>query len=133
MTRLGTHRHAARLRALAAACSALWATGLCGCAEQVRPQRPPNLIVVMTDDQGYHEWGAHDSQIHTPNLVRLAREGFSLDNFHVMSSCSPTRAAFLTGRHGQRTSVTSITVPVIASSSGHGSRGTQAGVPAGSG
>lgn len=70
--------------------------------------RPPNLIVVLTDDQGYRDWQAENPAIHTPELARLAAEGMVLEQFHVMPACSPTRAALLTGRHGRRTGVTGL-------------------------
>jgi arylsulfatase A-like enzyme len=71
-------------------------------------RRPPNLIIVMTDDQGHGDWQAHDPRIHTPNMLSLADEGFVFDNYHAMVACSPTRAALLTGRDGRRTGVTGL-------------------------
>jgi len=69
-------------------------------------ERPPNFVVILTDDQGYDEWQATDARIHTPQLMRLAREGFVLENFHAMATCSPARASLLTGRATQRHGVT---------------------------
>lgn len=69
-------------------------------------ERPPNIIVVMTDDQGYGDIGAHgNSMIRTPNLDRLHGESVRLADFHVDPTCSPTRAALLTGRYSTRTGV----------------------------
>ena len=70
-------------------------------------RRPPNIVFVMTDDQGYGDLAAHGNPvIKTPNLDRLWRESVRLTEFHVSPTCSPTRAALLTGRHEFRSGVT---------------------------
>jgi arylsulfatase A-like enzyme len=67
---------------------------------------PPNIILVITDDQGYGDLGAHgNSMIRTPHLDRLHQESVRLAGFHVDPTCSPTRAALLTGRYSTRTGV----------------------------
>jgi arylsulfatase A-like enzyme len=67
---------------------------------------PPNLILVITDDQGYGDLGAHGNRmIRTPNLDRLHQQSVRLTQFHVDPTCSPTRAALLTGRYSTRTGV----------------------------
>ena len=67
----------------------------------------PNVIIILTDDQGFGELGATGNPlIHTPHLDHLAAEGVSLTNFHVMPVCSPTRACLMTGRYYYRTGVT---------------------------
>jgi arylsulfatase A-like enzyme len=64
------------------------------------PGNPPNIIVVLTDDQGYGDLSAHGNPIlKTPNLDRLERESRSFTNFFVSPTCSPTRSALMTGRH----------------------------------
>jgi arylsulfatase A-like enzyme len=66
----------------------------------------PNVILIITDDQGYGDVGAHGNNvIRTPNLDRLASESVRLTDFHVDPTCSPTRAALLTGRYSTRTGV----------------------------
>jgi arylsulfatase A-like enzyme len=73
-----------------------------------RPQTPrrPNVIVIITDDQGYGDLGIHgNDKIRTPNLDRLGRESVQLTQFHVMPVCAPTRACLLTGRYNYRTGV----------------------------
>ena len=66
----------------------------------------PNVVLVMTDDQGYGDLGCHGNQIvKTPTLDRLYAESIRLTNFHVDPTCSPTRAALLTGRYSCRTGV----------------------------
>src|SRR6516162_3459662 len=60
----------------------------------------PNIILVMTDDQGYGELACHGNPIlKTPNLDRLYRESVRFTDFHVSPTCSPTRSALMTGRH----------------------------------
>ncbi len=69
--------------------------------------RRPNIIYVMTDDQGYGDLAAHGNGIiKTPNLDRLCRESVRLTEFHASPTCSPTRAALMTGRHEFRSGVT---------------------------
>ncbi len=66
----------------------------------------PNIILIMTDDQGYGDVAFHGNpKIRTPNMDRLAREGVRFENFHVNPVCSPTRASLLTGRYYYRTGV----------------------------
>lgn len=68
--------------------------------------RPPNVILVITDDQGYGDLGVHGNEvIRTPNLDRLAKQGVRFTDFHVDPTCSPTRSALLTGRYSTRTGV----------------------------
>ncbi|MDE0958312.1 MAG: arylsulfatase [Planctomycetota bacterium] len=72
-------------------------------SQQVGSQRP-NVIIVMTDDQGYGDLGIHGNPvIKTPNLDALARESARLDPFYVCPVCAPTRASLMTGRSHQRT------------------------------
>jgi arylsulfatase A-like enzyme len=67
---------------------------------------PPNVILVMTDDQGYGDIAAHgNGMIKTPNLDRLHGESVRLTDFHVDPTCSPTRSALMTGRYSTRTGV----------------------------
>ena len=63
---------------------------------------PPNIIVIVADDLGWHDVGFHGSEIKTPVLDQLVSEGIELDRFYVHSVCSPTRAALLTGKQPGR-------------------------------
>lgn len=66
----------------------------------------PNIVLIMTDDQGYGDVGFHGNPvIQTPTLDRLAREGAVLANFYVCPVCAPTRASLMTGRYHPRTGV----------------------------
>jgi arylsulfatase A-like enzyme len=63
----------------------------------------PNVIIVLTDDQGYGDLSCTGNPIlKTPNMDRLSREGVQFTNFHVDSYCSPTRSALMTGRYSHR-------------------------------
>ena len=64
----------------------------------------PNVILIMTDDQGWGDFGVHGNQIiETPHLDKLAKNSVQWENFYVSPVCSPTRASLMTGRYNQRT------------------------------
>ncbi len=64
----------------------------------------PNVILVMTDDQGYGDLGCTGNPFQkTPHLDRLHSESIRLTDFHVSPFCTPTRAALMTGRYSART------------------------------
>ena len=66
----------------------------------------PNVIVVVTDDQGYGDLSCHGNPVlKTPNLDALHAGSVRLTDFHVDPTCSPTRAALMTGRYSTRTGV----------------------------
>lgn len=70
------------------------------------PPRRPNVLVIITDDQGFGDLACNGNPvIRTPNLDKLAKESVRLTNFYVSPVCSPTRASLLTGRYNYRTSV----------------------------
>lgn len=67
----------------------------------------PNIILVLTDDQGYGDLGRHGNPVlRTPNLDRLHDESVRFTDFHVSPTCAPTRAAILSGRHDFRNGIT---------------------------
>ncbi|MBM3823948.1 MAG: arylsulfatase [Verrucomicrobia bacterium] len=69
--------------------------------------RRPNIVFVLTDDQGYGDLSCHGHPVlKTPHIDRLHREGVRFTDFHVSPTCSPTRSALLTGRHEFRNGVT---------------------------
>lgn len=69
-------------------------------------EEQPNVIVIMTDDQGYGDVACLGNEyIETPNLDKLHSESVSFSNFHVNPFCAPTRAALMTGRHADLTHV----------------------------
>ena len=70
------------------------------------PAAAPNIVLIMTDDQGYGDLGSTGNPIiKTPHIDRLAAESSQLTDYHVAPTCSPTRAALLTGRWTDRTGV----------------------------
>ena len=75
-------------------------------ATRADPPGKPNVVLIVTDDQGYGDLGLnHNPAIHTPRLDQLARDGVRLRSFYVTPVCSPTRACLMTGRYNQRTGV----------------------------
>ncbi|MCG6191240.1 arylsulfatase [Maribellus maritimus] len=65
--------------------------------------RRPNVILIMTDDQGYGDLSCHGNTIiKTPNIDRLYNEAIRFTDFHVSPFCTPTRSALMTGRYPAR-------------------------------
>jgi arylsulfatase A-like enzyme len=88
------------------AVAALFATATTTAAEPAKP----NVVVILADDQGWGDLSAHgNTNLSTPNLDGLARDGASFERFYVCPVCSPTRAEFLTGRYHPRGGVWSVT------------------------
>ncbi|OUS72942.1 sulfatase [Pseudoalteromonas sp. A601] len=74
--------------------------------EVVSAAKKPNIILLMTDDQGYGDFSMHDNPIvQTPNIATLAEESQRFSNFHVDPTCSPTRAALMSGQYSLRAGV----------------------------
>ncbi|MGB2628518.1 MAG: arylsulfatase [Candidatus Acidiferrum sp.] len=65
----------------------------------VPPKGAPNVLLIMTDDQGYGVSGTFGGVIPTPSLDRIANAGLRYTQFHSTALCSPTRAALITGRN----------------------------------
>ncbi|RXK55941.1 arylsulfatase [Oleiharenicola lentus] len=77
------------------------------CALPAAPVRPPNIVFILTDDQGYGDIAAHGHPIlQTPNLDRLHAASVRFTDFQVSPTCAPTRSALLTGRHEFKNGVT---------------------------
>ncbi|MHC4227619.1 MAG: arylsulfatase [Planctomycetota bacterium] len=66
------------------------------------PDSRPNILLIIGDDMGFSDVGAFGSEVATPNVDALAREGLSFTNFHVGATCSPTRSLLLTGVDNHR-------------------------------
>jgi arylsulfatase A-like enzyme len=73
------------------------------CLSSLYAQKP-NVILVMTDDQGYGDLACHGNQVlKTPHLDKMHSESIRFTDFHVSSFCTPSRAALMTGRYPART------------------------------
>ncbi len=87
------------------AVAALAVTALLLATPSLAAERP-NVIVILTDDQGWGDLSLNgNTNLSTPNIDSLARDGASFDRFFVCPVCSPTRAEFLTGRYHPRSGV----------------------------
>ena len=65
----------------------------------------PNVLLIVSDDQGWNDIGYHNPKIRTPHLDALARTGVELDCHYVQPQCTPTRVALMTGRYPSRFSL----------------------------
>lgn len=94
--------------------------------------KPPNIVLVMTDDQGYGDLGFTGNPIlKTPHLDAFARQSVRFTDFHASPTCAPTRASLMTGRHEfrsgvthtiherERLSLTAVTLPQILKTVGY--------------
>ena len=63
---------------------------------QIDSERP-NIVIILADDMGYSDIGMFGSEIRTPNIDELAKEGVRFTNFYTHASCSPTRSILLSG------------------------------------
>ena len=69
-------------------------------------ERPPNILLMLTDDQGWGDLSMHGNpRLETPHLDRLGSESLRFSDFYVNPACAPTRASLLTGRHYHRNNV----------------------------
>jgi arylsulfatase A-like enzyme len=78
--------------------------GCAGLPKRATDKRPPNIVLIVSDDQGYNDLGCYGGrEIKTPNLDRLASGGVRLTSFYVTwPACTPSRGSLLTGRYPQR-------------------------------
>ncbi|MBT7094501.1 MAG: sulfatase-like hydrolase/transferase, partial [Bacteroidetes bacterium] len=88
---------------------ALAATGLACNIIKSDPQ--PNVVIILADDLGCGDMSLYDGWIETPHIDQMAGEGVRFTDFHSNSSvCSPSRAAFMTGRYQQRVGIVDVIV-----------------------
>jgi len=73
--------------------------------------KKPNIVYILSDDQGWKDVGYHGSDIKTPNIDKLAATGARLEQFYVQPMCTPTRAALLTGRYPIRYGLQTFVIP----------------------
>lgn len=96
-----------RRTALSLLAALVFAGAIAGAAE---PRVRPNVLLILTDDQGYGDFSIHGNpHVRTPHLDRLGESSVRFDRFYVNSFCAPTRAALLTGRWPLRTGVHGVT------------------------
>jgi len=82
---------------------------LLAACKETAPEKKLNVILILTDDQGYGDLGIHGNEsIDTPTLDRLGMESARFDRFYVSPLCAPTRASILTGRYHLRTGTVSV-------------------------
>ena len=73
---------------------------VCACADAPETVARPNVILIMTDDQGYGDLGVTGNPvIRTPNLDAMASRSARMTTFYVSPVCAPTRASLMTGRY----------------------------------
>jgi len=75
---------------------------LCTAFVHAKEEKKDNIIVIVLDDTGYSDLGSYGSAINTPIIDAIATDGVQYSNFHSTPTCSPTRAAILTGREPHR-------------------------------
>ncbi|PWD99387.1 arylsulfatase [Marinilabilia rubra] len=80
------------------------------CKEVLKPGNPPNILLILTDDQAYGDLSMNGNPwVETPVIDNLAQEGAYASHFYVSPVCAPTRASLLTGRYHQKTGVSGVT------------------------
>jgi arylsulfatase len=78
----------------------------CAGANAASPAAPrPNIVLILVDDMGYSDIGCFGSEIPTPNLDRLAKNGLRMSQFYTTPRCCPSRAALMTGLYPQEAGV----------------------------
>ena len=80
-------------------------TGVLSSCETSR--KKPNILLVITDDQGYGDLSCHGSpDVKTPNLDKLSSQSTRFTNFHVSPTCAPTRSAIMSGKYPFKNGIT---------------------------
>lgn len=82
-------------------------------AEQAAPR--PNVVYIVSDDQGWKDVGFHGADIRTPTIDALANGGAKLERFYSEPMCTPARAALMTGRYPHRYGLQTLVIPSAAS------------------
>ncbi|MGH9619286.1 MAG: sulfatase-like hydrolase/transferase, partial [Bryobacteraceae bacterium] len=75
-------------------------------------RRPPNFVLFLADDLGYEDLSCYGSkEIRTPNIDRMAKQGVKLEDFYAFPTCSPSRAALMTGQYPMRSGIVRVLIP----------------------
>ncbi|MCL4194368.1 MAG: arylsulfatase [Thermoguttaceae bacterium] len=92
------------------AAAAAFLAGLVGTGQSFAAAPAPNVLIILTDDQGYGDFSCHGNPVlKTPNIDALHAESIRLTDFHVAPMCTPTRGQLLTGMDALRNGATSVT------------------------
>ena len=87
-----------------------WIAGAAGAPLAARVTKRPNVVLIMTDDQGYGDLSLHGNPyLKTPKMDQIARDGVEFRRFYVSPVCAPTRSSLLTGRYHLRCGVWGVT------------------------
>ena len=78
---------------------------LCDDAFAQAPNTKPNIVIILADDMGFADLGCFGSEIHTPNIDRLAKEGLKMTQFYNAGRCCPSRTSLLTGLYPHQSGV----------------------------
>jgi arylsulfatase len=87
--------------------------------EKSNESNRPNFLVIVADDLGYTDLGVYGSEIPTPNLDALARDGVLFTDFHSAPSCSPTRSMLLSGTDNHQAGLGSMAETLAVNQRGH--------------
>lgn len=90
---------------------------LCAAATGAEPKRP-NVVIVLVDDMGWSDFGCYGSEIPTPNIDALAKDGLRYTQFYNTARCSPTRASLLTGLYPHQAGMGFLDGKVVPGSTG---------------
>jgi arylsulfatase A len=82
----------------------LWSLSFCPIPVEAATARPPNILFILVDDQGYYDLGCYGAtEVDTPRIDALAREGVRFTDYYAAAPiCSPSRVGLLTGRYPRR-------------------------------
>jgi arylsulfatase I/J len=80
-------------------------------AAQEHTSQRPNVVFILADDLGWKDVGYHGSDINTPNIDKLAQTGARLEQYYAQQICTPSRAAFMTGRYPLRYGLQMAVIP----------------------
>jgi len=87
------------------------------------PAKPPNIVVILTDDLGFSDLGCYGSEIATPNLDRLAANGLRFTQFYNTAKCHSSRVSLMSGRWDRQAGSTSlsgaVTIPEVLGAAGY--------------
>jgi arylsulfatase A-like enzyme len=114
-------RCVARRPLVAVLAAALAISGLAiasGASAQTAPPRRPNIVFVLIDDAGFSDLGAYGSEIATPNIDKLAKEGLRFTNFHTASTCEATRVMLMSGVDHHRAGAGTLSVVIAENQKG---------------